>query len=553
MPRLAASFRFQILLAGLVAVNIPFQPASAQTAPDAPAAAFDIKAGEIQFAGQVTAIDGTGGFTLNVRAFTLPSGKNSRLAAVKPKAVAVEAATVFQSVDGKRKLAITDLKVGTEVLVTGKDLGTGKPLPARLVVIEQAPAEVPAEPKAPARPGEEIRTGEVRIEGLIEGVMASNSFLVGAIASTNASGKTREFDERESWNAILPADTLIRGLHGGAKYKNADLKLRLRVAVVGTPAKGEKTIRAREVVILDDIDSNTKKLGTVMITREVSELLRRADRYKDDGLFEKAIPILQQALKAAQLADDGNGESLALNRLGNAYQALDQPKKALEVLQQAVTNAHQRGNTSNAAHSLANFANALAASGLNDKAIEALEQSLELQKNLDEKPLLGHSLVNLAAVYREAGQWQKALEAIQRAVPVFQQLRDTESELEVRIQLMRAYGGTKQFENGVQTAQVVLKMLEGVEDKNVKGGALISIGMAFARAKQYPAALDHMKQAQAILAEVASKEMEAVAKSLIERIEEARDGKAPIDPAPPAATPPAGAPPAEAPAMKGDG
>jgi hypothetical protein len=122
----------------------------AQAAP----ATLKIEGDEIRFDGTLRAVNlANHSLVLDVTSFVLPSGKSSQLPAAKPKTVILQPQTVIRTRDGAaRAIALTELKEGLTVSVVGKDLGSGKDLPAREVVVDLPAKSAPAAPPASAPP-----------------------------------------------------------------------------------------------------------------------------------------------------------------------------------------------------------------------------------------------------------------------------------------------------------------------------------------------------------------------------------------------------------------
>lgn len=101
--------------------------------------------GEIRFDGIVRIVDKENRtLVLNVTAFTLPNGNVSKLTEPKPKIVIINPETLLRSRDAAtRAITLGDLKIGIEATVIGKDMGSGKDLPARLVVAAVAASTTP--------------------------------------------------------------------------------------------------------------------------------------------------------------------------------------------------------------------------------------------------------------------------------------------------------------------------------------------------------------------------------------------------------------------------
>jgi len=99
-----------------------------------------IKIGEIQVEGRIRSVDVKQRvMVLEVAAFTLPDGKTHELNPVKPKTITMNATTGLHARDAKQQAvsldALQNLGSGVFAVVVGRDLGSGKSLPARDIAV----------------------------------------------------------------------------------------------------------------------------------------------------------------------------------------------------------------------------------------------------------------------------------------------------------------------------------------------------------------------------------------------------------------------------------
>ncbi len=97
-----------------------------------------LRAGEMRLEGILEAVQAGGkAFTMHVTAFTAAGGKSGTLDPPRLKKVVVTAATLLHAPGAEpRKFSAAGLKPGASVAVVGKDAGPGKPLTARVVVLQ---------------------------------------------------------------------------------------------------------------------------------------------------------------------------------------------------------------------------------------------------------------------------------------------------------------------------------------------------------------------------------------------------------------------------------
>jgi hypothetical protein len=101
------------------------------------AAELEMQAGEIRLDGTIRSVSAGGKLlVMDALSFSLPNGKGTRFTAPKTKNVEINAAAhLHVRGDEKRGVSLNEIKAGALVIVIGKDVGSGKNLPAREVVV----------------------------------------------------------------------------------------------------------------------------------------------------------------------------------------------------------------------------------------------------------------------------------------------------------------------------------------------------------------------------------------------------------------------------------
>jgi uncharacterized protein YigE (DUF2233 family) len=100
--------------------------------------------GEIRLDGTIRSVNAAqNSFVLDATSFTNPNGNSRPLSPPKPKTVIVTAQTqIHVSGKAEREASLADLKAGMFAIIIGKDLGSGRNLPAREVAVKGS-AELP--------------------------------------------------------------------------------------------------------------------------------------------------------------------------------------------------------------------------------------------------------------------------------------------------------------------------------------------------------------------------------------------------------------------------
>lgn len=115
-------------------LSLPLTIATAMAAP----VSLPVAAGEISFQGTLRSVDAANNsLVMDVVSFTLPNGKQSTLAAPKPKTITLDAKTIWPAATpNSAGLALANLKAGAAITIVAADLGGGKIGPARRIAME---------------------------------------------------------------------------------------------------------------------------------------------------------------------------------------------------------------------------------------------------------------------------------------------------------------------------------------------------------------------------------------------------------------------------------
>ncbi|HEX8832689.1 MAG TPA: phosphodiester glycosidase family protein [Abditibacteriaceae bacterium] len=133
---------YALFLLLLTLPMFPLLPARSQSTAGS-AAPVTLRAGEIRVDGRVSSVDvRQGRFLLDVSSFTTPRGRSRMTLPVKHKQVSVDSGTRFHHAANQRqRVSMAALRVGMAVAVIGRDLGDGRILPARFILVDTVAAE----------------------------------------------------------------------------------------------------------------------------------------------------------------------------------------------------------------------------------------------------------------------------------------------------------------------------------------------------------------------------------------------------------------------------
>lgn len=463
-------------------------------------------AGEIRFDGTLVSYDeAQKKLVMNVVSFTLPSGKSSRLAEPKPKMILLTPQTKSEIFGSRETRLAAVMQAGVVVAVIGPDSGSGKDVPARLVLVQAAP--VAAAPAAPNTDPNEValRAGETRFDARVTGILSPTHITVSVFGASNAAGEMVELFPAQTKTLVLSENTPFRS-RGDAARKMAfgDLQISTRITIAGVD--GGVNIKTREIAIWEADTSSSESVGSVRISHAVSALLERAEQAAATRAYEEAVRTLNRALQTAEGSGDRGGRGLTLDRLGNVYSEMNQPQKALAALQGALAVWRGMNDVQSESTTLNNLGILLGKMGQGDKAVEALERAVQLGRGGDPRGM-SLTLQNLSGAYAEVKKYDKSLAAALEALPFVRQVKkDADSEALLLAHITQMYGAVKNVPKALEYATLAAGLLDRMKEKSNRAYVLAIAGETFQQAGQKPGALEFYRQAQALFTELGQQE-----------------------------------------------
>ena len=457
--------------------------------------------GEIRFDGTLASFDEAGkSLVINVSSFTLPSGKTSKLAAVKPKTISLLPETKMQVKNAPGVLVTPYLKAGVRIVAIGKDAGTGKDVPARLVLV------VPAEESPGAPEGGEpatgdptalaVRAGETLYEGKVTGVLSDTVFTVSVAIETNAQGVTTEHEESQAKTVEVGVETDLHSRSDATKkLKFVDIKVGQRVTFV---AKSGRPMKAREVALWDDDGGKTRYRGTVTISYEAAVQAKKGDEAFDARLYEESLKFYNRGLNAARGAGDSAGQGLIHARLGRTYLRLNQTNRAMESYQSALEVYRRTGNTESVGSTLLNISRIYAAAKDHKQARATVDEAINSLQAGGNSPVLAFAYSQRGHIQADQNETAEALESWQQALAISRQFNERDEESSLLGQIAMAQSELRQTANANETIEQLLALIPGIADQSEQAWAYYMAGTAYQNLGENAKAVENMTQAQTI-------------------------------------------------------
>jgi tetratricopeptide (TPR) repeat protein len=370
-------------------------------------------AGELRVDGKVTMLNGKGSFNIEVQSFTTAQGKTVPLETPKPKTITTDASTRFYPRgDDKTKMSVTDVKLGTRVTVVGKDLGSGKELPAREIMLW-------------------IDLNEGKSIGVVH-----ISHSVGVLIDAGDA-------QRDARN--YPEALRIYGRAQGTASGSGDrpgqaLSLSRMAGIYSRNSEHDKAIEAYSRALgiwrsLNDADGQALTLNNLAMA------------YANNDQNDKAQESMESAVSLAQNSSDKKLRTLTWANLGGVYLSADKYELALSAFEKALPLVRGQADRSDEGRILSRLALSAARASQTEKANEYLEAGANATGAMLEKNERADALQVLGLAAADLDQRDKARDFFNRAISAYGEIGDTRSVEETRRYLARLDGGNAPDEN----------------------------------------------------------------------------------------------------------
>ena len=237
-------------------------------------------------------------------------------------------------------------------------------------------------------------------------------------------------------------------------------------------------------------------------TNQAEKLLTQGTEQYQNNQLEAAIQSWQEALKLYRQQRDANGESLALGRIGLAYERLGDYRQAVDYFEQTLAVVKKNGNNQLEASILGNLGNNYLRLGNYPQAMEAYNSSLALWKQFGDRAAEGQVLRGLGNVQIALGNYDKAINLHQQSLKIAQSLNDTEGLVYSYNSLGAIYANQGNYAQATQQYQQSLSKIQTLDNsflsQKLQAQTLNNLGSVTHAQMNYPQALKYYQQTLAI-------------------------------------------------------
>lgn len=227
----------------------------------------------------------------------------------------------------------------------------------------------------------------------------------------------------------------------------------------------------------------------------VLELFLRARICRNEGLYDDALNLLNDARRINDDEDDLEYKIKILNELGSVYRRISQLDKSLEHHEQALNLLSNYNDEDELTTTYVYLGIINDIKGNYDRALSYHQQALELNKKQNDLRGIAGSIHNIGILYQKLEKYPQALDYYSRALKYWEKL-NSQSGL---ASTYNSLGGVNELTNNPTEAlkyyKLALEIWEKSGSKNSISIAVHNIGSVYAELGNYEEAIKFLQQA----------------------------------------------------------
>ena len=235
------------------------------------------------------------------------------------------------------------------------------------------------------------------------------------------------------------------------------------------------------------------------------------EAYDALGETRKALDSYNQALPLHRAVGNRSGEAITLSNIGTVYSDLGEKQKALDYYNQALPLLHAGGNAYEEAVTLNNIGKVYSDFGEKQKALEYFNRVFPILRVGVDARVEGATLNNIGSVYSELGEKQVALNYFNRALPLCRAAGDRAGEAATLTGIGKVYSGLGEKQKALDFYNQALRLHREAGDRAGEANALNDIGKVYSDLGEKQVALDYFNRALPLYRAAGNRAGEALA------------------------------------------
>lgn len=246
---------------------------------------------------------------------------------------------------------------------------------------------------------------------------------------------------------------------------------------------------------------------------------RQGSIYRYKGEYDRAMQLLEPALKQFQASNNNAGIGMVLNNIGAVSYFRGDYNEAEKHWRAGLAAREKVGVQKEINQSLNNLGALYSATGRIDDALDIFKRLIESSRELKDDFQLAAAINNVGDIYSERGDYKRAMEYLLEALSVDERRGDKLDTSLVLNNIGQVYLSQGNYETAALYYDRARKLREEVGDRQGLAVTLMHLGMVRAAAGEYAAALDLVKQSYDLRERIGDKRGQAIALNNLGRIE----------------------------------
>ncbi len=235
---------------------------------------------------------------------------------------------------------------------------------------------------------------------------------------------------------------------------------------------------------------------------EADQLLEQSNQLYQNGQFQEAILLRQQALNIYKVIGNHPMQGRVLGLLGSAYLVLENYDEALDYYKQSLAVAQELDIAAPQGEILLYIGYIYRIKGEYTKAINALQQGLVIAQQLNHQDTEGQILDLLGNNYLLLRNYDKALNYYQQSLANAQELDLIAAQGGILFHIGEIYTIKGDYNRGINSLQQSLVIAQKINNYQLRGDILDLLGNTYSAIKNYDEALNYYQQSLAIAQEL---------------------------------------------------
>ncbi|MFN8469679.1 MAG: tetratricopeptide repeat protein [Caldilineaceae bacterium] len=244
----------------------------------------------------------------------------------------------------------------------------------------------------------------------------------------------------------------------------------------------------------------------------VRQVTWKVDHYLDLlGYSTDRLMVIQAGLAAARASGARHDEAEFLNRLGNTYYALGEPRQAIGLYEHALAIAREIGDQRGEAIALGNLGNGYFLRYDTRRAVRLYEQALIIMRDIGDRRGEGNTLGSLGQAYADLDETRRAIELYEQTLVIMCEIGDLRAQGSVLDRMGQAYAALGETRRALELHEQGLQIARELGDRRGEGNALCHLGKVHYILGETRRAIELCEQGLRIAREIGDRRGEAFA------------------------------------------